>query len=78
MSTPAVAGFETTDLGQAALVMVRGFALLSIEPAEGRRMRFVFPTEAAEAAAAYYRGAAVPARAYFNAVRDLKALLCQR
>ncbi len=70
--------YETSDLGQAALLVAQGFPLLHVAPAEGRRRLFLFPPEAREAGEGYYRGATVPARAFYNSPRDLKAMIAQR
>ncbi len=70
--------FTTTDLGTAAFLMVRGFPLLHTERqrggAHGGRCTFHFPAEARDVAQEFYRGAAAPARAFANALRDLKTL----
>lgn len=70
--------YATADLGQAAMLVAQSFHLLRIEPAEGRRKLFLFPPEAREAGEGYYRGATVPARAFYNSPRDLKAMIAQR
>jgi hypothetical protein len=67
--------FETSDLGQAAFLIAQGTALLGILPGESYRRRFCFAASARESAQGYFRNDAVPARAYFCAVRDLKAML---
>lgn len=66
--------YKTSDLALAAFLLASGFALLEIERVEGDYRRvFHFPHEARPVAAEYFRGAQVPARAFANAMRDLKA-----
>ncbi len=69
--------YATPDLGQAAFLVALGHPLQGVEPVNDRRKRFVFPAAAQEAAERYYQNVPIPARAYFNAVRDLKALIAQ-
>ncbi len=70
--------FQTTDLGTAAFLLTRGLPLLGISAGDGRRSMFHFPESAQEIAHDYYRNAPVPARAFFNAIRDLKATVTAR
>jgi len=70
--------FRTSDLNQAAFLLSRGFSLLNVEPSPDRRRVFCFPEEAAEEAKAFYQNATVSARAFANALRDLKALIRER
>mgnify|MGYP003578169235 CR=1 FL=1 len=65
---------STTDLSCAAFLMARGHPLLRTERQPSGRCVFTFPTTAREDAQAFYAGAVVPARAFANALRDLKAL----
>jgi hypothetical protein len=65
--------FETSDLSLAAFLVSRGHALLRVE-GQGRKT-FSFPVEAREQAEKFYQGATVPARAFANALKDLKALI---
>ncbi len=67
--------FETADLGVASFLVAQGVPLLKVKPGDGRRRFFCFPPEAQAAASQYFQGALIPARAFFNAVRDLKAML---
>lgn len=67
--------FQTSDLGLAAFLVSRGHALLGVERDHGARCTFRFPLEAREDGQAFYRNASVPARAFANALRDLKALI---
>ena len=69
--------YATTDLGLAAFLVVRGYPLTGLAGVAGARRIFLFPPEAAVEAAPFYRRATVPARDYFTAVRDLKALVLQ-
>jgi hypothetical protein len=75
-NTPATAtDYTTSDLGLAAFLIVRGYPLTDVGGAPGGRRTFHFPVSAHEEAGGFYRGAAVPARTYANALRDLKALV---
>ncbi len=67
--------FETSDLGQAAFLVALGTPLLATEPGDGRRRIFVFPPTARAAASRYFQNASVPARTFFSAIRDLKAMV---
>ncbi len=75
MSTLEQAEFQTHDLGQAGFLLTRGLPLLRILPGDGRRRVFCFPGSAREVAALYFQNAPVPARTFFNATRDLKAMV---
>lgn len=72
------ADFETTDLGLAAFLVAQGHALRDVGGMSGGRRVFRFATDAREEAPGFYTGAPVPARAYANALRDLKALIRER
>ena len=67
--------FETSDLSLAAFLLSRGHALLDVGTVGGGRKVFHFPPEVHEEARAFYQNAPVPARAFANALRDLKALI---
>jgi hypothetical protein len=67
--------FCTADLGCAGFLIAHGVSLLGIQPSDGRRQIFRFPSTARNLARGYLRNDLVPARAYFCAVRDLKAML---
>jgi hypothetical protein len=69
--------YATTDLGLAAFLIVRGYPLTGLAGAPGGRRLFIFPPDAAGEGPAFYQKAMIPARDYFTAVRDLKALLQQ-
>lgn len=69
--------YTTTDLGLAAFLIVRGYPLTGLAGVPGGRRVFLFPPGAAGEGPAFYQKATVPARDYFTAVRDLKALLQQ-
>ncbi|MBI4589994.1 MAG: hypothetical protein HY725_14265 [Candidatus Rokubacteria bacterium] len=71
MTTP---DYQTADLNCAAFLMSQGHALLSVDR-EGSRCTFHYPPEAREDSQAFYRNAPTPARAFANAIRDLKALI---
>ena len=64
----------TTDLSCAAFLMARGHPLLRAERQPGGRCVFHFPAAARDEAQSFYAGAQVPARAFANALRDLKTL----
>jgi hypothetical protein len=70
-----IAGFQTTDLSLAAFLLSRGHALLHVGSVGGGRRVFSFPIAVRNEAQAFYQNAAVPARAFANALRDLKALI---
>lgn len=70
--------FTTTDLSLASYLMARSFKLLEIGGARGSRRVFMFPAEAKGAAAEFYQGGEVGARAFANALRDLKTLIRER
>ncbi len=65
--------FQTSDLGLAAFLLARDFVLLGISDTGNRRRVFRFPAAAHAVAQGYYQNVQVPARTFFNAVRDLKA-----
>jgi hypothetical protein len=68
--------FATTDLAQAAYLVALGRPLLRVERTQaGMRCTFVFPSEAHEVAAEFFRNASILARTYAHAMRDLKALV---
>jgi hypothetical protein len=69
--------YQTTDLGLAAFLVTLRHPLTGLGGTGGGRRTFHFPAEARRDAAAYYQKALVPARDYFTAVRDLKALVLQ-
>lgn len=66
--------YSTSDLNLAAFLMAKGYSLLRVEAAGGIRKVFYFAPDAQELTAEFYRNAPVPARAFANALRDLKAL----
>jgi len=65
----------TTDLSCAAFLMARGHPLLGTERQLTGRCVFTFPAAAREDAVAFYASAQVPARAFANALRDLKTMI---
>ncbi len=67
--------FQTSDLGLAAFLVSRGHALLDVGTVGGGRKVFHFAPEVHEEAKGFYQNAPVPARAFANALRDLKALI---
>ncbi len=66
--------FQTTDLNLAAFLMARGHALVGVAR-DGPRRVFGFPETARDEAQGFYANATVPARAFANALRDLKTLI---
>ena len=66
--------YITTDLGCAAFPFALGHEPNISDAAPGRK-QFQFPSEAAADAAGFYGNAPIPARLYFAALRDLKAML---
>jgi hypothetical protein len=71
--------YQTTDLNGAAFLVARDVPLLRVErQPSGGRCTFHFPADAADAAQTFYQGATVPARAFANALRDLKTLTRER
>jgi len=66
--------YATTDLSLAAFLLARGQPLDGVSR-EGPRCVFSFPDAARELAPSFYASATVPARAYANALRDLKTLI---
>jgi hypothetical protein len=75
---PTESTFDTADLSLAAFLLARGHSLVGLGGAGGGRRVFSFPVEAAAEARAFFQHASVPARAFANALRDLKALIRQR
>jgi hypothetical protein len=73
--TIRVEDFQTTDLGLAAFLLSRGHALLRVDTVGAGRRVFSFPAEVRNETQAFYQNAAVPARTFANALRDLKALI---
>jgi hypothetical protein len=71
--TAATSAFQTTDLNVAAFLLSRGHSLLGTEGTA--RRTFHFAASVAEDAKGYFQGATVPARAFANALRDLKAMV---
>jgi hypothetical protein len=67
--------YETTDLSLAAFLLARGYPLTRVEGLRGGQRTFVFPASGRDLASTYFMGASVPARAFANALRDLKAVL---
>ena len=67
--------FQTSDLSLAAFLLSRGHALLNVGTVGGGRKVFHFPPDVHEEARTFYQNAPVPARAFANALRDLKALI---
>jgi hypothetical protein len=65
--------YRTSDLGEAAYLIAHGHALTALEGVP--RAEFVFPSEAATIAKAYYQGASAPALAMASAMRHLKGML---
>ena len=68
--------FQTSDYGQAAYLLARGFALLSAKP-NGNELRFAFESTDAlvTAISQYSSNAPVPCRDFFHALRRTKALI---
>ncbi len=66
--------FETTDIALAAYLITKGVQVLATHRQSGRTA-FCFPQSAREKAEGYFQDALVPARIYFNAVRDLRTLI---
>ena len=72
---PSTEDHATTDLGCAAFLMARGHPLARVErQPESYRCTFYFAVEARDDAQSFYKGAQVSARAFANALRDLKTL----
>jgi hypothetical protein len=71
------ANFQTTDLSLAAFLLARGHRLSELGGVPRGRRVFAFPIEAAAEAFEFFQHASVPARAFANALRDLKALIRQ-
>jgi hypothetical protein len=66
--------YGTHDLGLAAYLIVRGHPLTGLGGVAGGRRTFFFPGGAEADAPGFYQKAQVPAREFFQAVKDLKAL----
>lgn len=66
--------FATTDLAVSAYLLSRGHKLLSTSRHNGR-MTFHFPESVREEAEDYFQGAVTPARSFYHALRDLRALI---
>ncbi len=71
--TENLSEFQTSDLGIAAFLLAQGVPLLGVLPGREWKSVFRFPASAQETAGAYWRGAVVPARVFFNAIHDLKS-----
>jgi hypothetical protein len=69
MTTP---GFHTTDLNLAAYLITLGHPLTRVDGLPGQRRTFHFPPTAVPDTASFYQHGIVPARAFANALRDLK------
>ncbi len=67
--------FRTVDLGMAAFLVSQGFPLLGMVNNGTRQRIFRFSAAATAAAQGYYQNVPVPARTFFNNVRDLKAMV---
>ena len=66
------------DLNVAAFLVVRGFRLLGVEPAGGKRLSFRFEDDQGNARAAaleYFSGATVSARDFAAAEKNLKTVI---
>jgi hypothetical protein len=68
--------FHTTDYGQAAFLLARGFALERTEP-NGHDVVFHFPSSPSlfTAISDYSSNASIPCRDFFHALRRTKALI---
>ena len=73
MSETNLPEFQTSDLGIAAFLLAQGVPLLRVLPGREWKRTFCFPASAREQAGEYWRGATIPARAFFNAIHDLKS-----
>ena len=71
MSDTNLPEFHTVDLGIAAFLLAQGIPLLGISAGDGWKRVFRFPARAQTLAQGYWGDAVVPARAFFNAIRDL-------
>jgi len=74
--TTTPTAYTTSDLNLSGFLLTTGQPLLGVSR-DGRRCVFAFPAQAQEVAPSYYAGAMVPARAFANALRDLKALISE-
>jgi len=72
------ATFQTSDYGQAAFLLARGFPLKSAEPS-GKDVVFRFDNTSSllNAISDYSSNAPVPCRDYFHALRRTKTLIHQ-
>jgi hypothetical protein len=67
--------YGTSDLGLASYLVVKGHPLTGLGGLPGGKRTFFFPGEAETDALTFFQDAAVPARKFFAAVKDLKALV---
>ena len=72
--TTTTTTYTTSDLNLAAFLMTQGQPLEGVSR-DGPRLVFSFPAQARAVTPGYYSGATVQARAFANALRDLKALI---
>jgi hypothetical protein len=70
--------FIVSDLNQAAYVLALNHPLIRAEGQTGSRHFFIFPSNAADDARRFYQGGMINARAFANALRDLKAIIHSR
>jgi hypothetical protein len=68
-----ITGYATTDPNMAAFLMARGHLLREIRGAEWRS--FIFEAAAADDAPLFHQNAAIPARTFVRAQRDVRSLL---
>jgi hypothetical protein len=70
--------FHTSDYGQAAFLLARGFAIERTEPS-GHDIVFHFPSSPSllSAISDYSSNATIPCRDFFHALRRVKALIRQ-
>lgn len=64
--------YTTTDLGEAAYLLLTGHPLVRLDGRLGKRT-FVFNGTSREAGTEFFNGAKVEARSYAATIRDLKA-----
>jgi hypothetical protein len=71
---------NTTSIPEAAFLMVKGHQLRGIQPSphNASLRQFVFSGEAATDALAFHDDADVPAKRFYRAVNDLRAILHPR
>jgi len=67
--------FRTSDLGEAAFLLTRGFGLKGTEQVGPTRIVFIFDAAAKPAALGFWNSEPVPARQFFDAIRDVKTML---